>query len=173
MKKREYHGYRHHKLYSVWCAIKQRCYNSNNKHYANYGGRGIQMCDEWVYSAAWFIRWALDNGYREGLDIDRIDNNKGYSPENCRFTTRIENIKNTRLLGKNNTSGYRGVTYYERDDSWTARVSVNNRIKFLGRFKNRVDAAVVRDSYVIAHNLGLPLNFPQPINCIQAIREAS
>ena len=70
-----------------------RCYNKNSTGYKNYGGRGIDVCDEWKEQKA-FIKWALANGWQMELQIDRIDNNKGYSPENCRFTTSKINNQN-------------------------------------------------------------------------------
>lgn len=86
------------KLHNVWKAIKQRCTNSNNSHYYLYGGRGITLCKEWqgVYGYTNFKCWALANGYAEGLVIDRIDNNKGYYPSNCRWITNKENQNNKR-----------------------------------------------------------------------------
>lgn len=86
------------KLHNVWKAIKQRCTNSNNSHYYLYGGRGITLCKEWqgVYGYTNFKNWALTNGYVEGLVIDRIDNNKGYCPSNCRWITNKENQNNKR-----------------------------------------------------------------------------
>lgn len=82
-------------LFNLWQTIKTRCNNPKRNNYKNYGGRGITLCTEWE-KAENFVRWALDNGYKKGLQIDRIDNNAGYSPDNCRFITCKENSNNKR-----------------------------------------------------------------------------
>lgn len=74
------------KIYVVWEAMIQRTTNTNYCRYHDYGGRGITVCDAWK-DAGTFIDWALKHGYEETLKLDRKDNNKGYSPENCRFVT--------------------------------------------------------------------------------------
>jgi len=84
------------KLDNRYYNILKRCYDKNNKDYVNYGGRGIEMCEEWRNSKQRFMRWCVDNGYDESLEIDRIDNDKGYAPDNCRFVTRKENRQNRR-----------------------------------------------------------------------------
>ena len=89
------HGGYDTKLYKVWDSIKQRILNPNNKSYKNYGGRGITICPEWLEFAS-FKNWALSNGYKNNLVIDRINNGRGYCPENCHFTTSKENNRNTR-----------------------------------------------------------------------------
>lgn len=90
------HGMSGHKLDGVLKAIKQRCSNPSNPRYADYGGRGITLCDEWMNNRASFFDWAYRTGYHPGLSIDRIDNNKGYSPENCHWVPTITQNRNTR-----------------------------------------------------------------------------
>lgn len=100
------HGLYGTRLYRTWNGMRDRCTNKNSKDYQHYGGRGITLCDEWKDSSQ-FFKWALENGYSDKLTIDRIDNNKGYSPDNCRWITNAEQQRN-RNFNQNIT--YNGIT---------------------------------------------------------------
>lgn len=90
------HGKSDTRLYSVWQGMKDRCYNKNIIAYEDYGARGIKICNEWLDDFMNFYDWAMDNNYKENLSIDRIDNDKGYSPANCRWATKKQQARNTR-----------------------------------------------------------------------------
>lgn len=90
------HGQSYSNIYYVWRSMKNRCNNENDKQYSDYGGRGIKLCEEWDKNFRTFYFWAQENGYKEGLSIDRIDNNKGYFPDNCHWTDRETQNNNRR-----------------------------------------------------------------------------
>lgn len=96
IKSRTRHGLRSHKIYRVYHGMIQRCYCESKPDFKYWGGRGIIVCEDWIYNRKLFFNWAFDNGWKEGLQLDRINNNGNYSPENCRFVTRSENCKNRR-----------------------------------------------------------------------------
>ena len=94
------------KLYSIWVNMRNRCFNSDNKSFIYYGGRGISVCDEWNEFLN-FEKWAIQNGFEENLTLDRIDVNGNYEPENCRWISRKEQMRNTR---SNHLLTYNGDT---------------------------------------------------------------
>jgi hypothetical protein len=98
VKDKEYctkHGYAKTKLYGVFKNMHQRCNNPSNPGYFRYGGRGITICYEWQ-SFDLFLSWALENGYREGLSLEREHNDGNYEPSNCFWATDLEQMNNTR-----------------------------------------------------------------------------
>lgn len=98
----EYGGLtKNNKLYTVWKAMKQRCYNKNNKKYEYYGGKGVIITFDWLNDFKCFYNWSINNGYKEGLTIDRIDVNGNYEPNNCRWSTYSEqNYNTTKSIGQ-------------------------------------------------------------------------
>lgn len=100
------HGLSKHPLYSKFCSMIERCERKRNKHYKDYGEKGISVCDEWRNDFKAFYDWSMNNGYSPGLTIDRIDYTKDYNPNNCRYTTFKEQANNT---SRNRYVEYNGV----------------------------------------------------------------
>ena len=130
------HGYTNTRLYRTWKKIKERCLKENNINFKNYGGRGISICNEWLNPTV-FINWALENGYNDNLQIDRINNDGNYCPENCRFVTIQENLGVGRKRNrKDNASGFCGVykTTVNNNVYWVAKIK-NERIGYFKTFE--------------------------------------
>lgn len=94
MVKRQRHGLRRTRLYTIWANMKTRCYNTNDPHYQRWGAKGVVMCDEWRNDFKAFYDWSMSNGYTDELTIDRIECNGIYEPSNCRWVTLAENNRN-------------------------------------------------------------------------------
>ena len=151
------HGMTQHRLYKTWDNMMRRCHNKNTKTFKNYGGRGIIVCERW-HSVENFIDDMFPS-FEEGLSLDRIDLNGNYEPDNCRWTTREIQARNTRKIQKNNTSGFRGVSWRKDIDKYRAYITINNKTIHLGYFYSPEQGALVYDTYVRENNLEHTKNF--------------
>lgn len=126
------HGMAGSRIYITWQNMKDRCFNEKCSGYKDYGGRGISVCPEWKDSFENFYEWALLNGYTDSLTIDRIDVNRNYEPQNCRWTTREAQNRNKR---NNHYLTYNGIT--KTISEWAADIgmdydTLHARIKYYG-----------------------------------------
>ena len=146
------HGLGSNKFYQTWYGMLQRCTNLEHRSYKWYGARGITVCEEWQ-DVTNFVAWAEStHPNMEGYTLDRIDNDKGYSPENCTWSDKTTQAINKRMQ-KNNKSGYVGVIWHIRDKKWRAYIGVNKILKQLGSFKTLEEAIQARDNYIIENKL--------------------
>lgn len=130
-------------LYAVWTSLKGRCNNPNNIRYKSYGGRGITVCDEWVHDFMCFRKWAIENGHKEGLQIDRKNNDGNYEPGNCQFITNAENNAiGKKRISSNNTSGFVGIRFNK--NRWVAVLNIGKEACQLGRYRDLNDAIKAR-----------------------------
>ena len=144
-KKPKTHGMSRSKPYNVWCGMIARCTNPKDSRWEDYGGRCVQVCEEWRNSFEQFWNDMKDT-YREGLTLDRVDVNSGYSKSNCRWTTISVQGHNKRKL-ENCKSSYIGVTLDLGTLKWRARISVTKEFrKHLGMFKTEYEAALAYDN---------------------------
>lgn len=150
------HNLSKHRLYSTWKCMIYRCLNKEHKDYKNYGARGITICNEWL-NIENFINDMFPT-YKEGLTLDRENNDLGYSPDNCRWATKTKQSRNTRLIYSHNTSGYRGIMWVKNINKWKSVIFINNKAKHLGYFANVKDAIEKRNNYILKNNLEHPLN---------------
>ena len=146
------HGLTYNKFYNNWKSMMGRCYNLKHISYPNYGARGITVCDEWL-DVTNFVAW-VDSTHPNisGVSLDRIDNDKGYSPDNCIWSSRtMQNIN--RRMQVTNTSGFVGVCWNNKNNNWFAQISVNNKPIYIGSFLTKEEAVQARDNYIIENKL--------------------
>ena len=141
------------RMYGIWKAMKRRCYNKNTVNYCNYGGRGIYVCDAWRDSFKDFYDWSINNNYHKTLSIDRIDNNDGYTPFNCAWSTYEEQATNRRV-SKSNSSGYTGVYFREnfKSNQWESQVTSKGKTYQVGCFDSVEAAVSARNAFITKNN---------------------
>ncbi len=116
------HGLSEHPIYGIWSGIKARCYNVNTVAFKSYGGRGIEMCDEWKNDFMPFYTWAVANNWAKGMEVDRINGDGNYEPGNCRIVTKLVNIRN---IARNRHCFFNGQTKVLTE--WCLELNLNYR----------------------------------------------
>ena len=150
------HGGHGSPLYIKWQSMHSRVNSNSGKNFDSYGSKNIKVFDMWKDYLN-FKQWSELNGYIEGLELDRIDNDGNYEPSNCRWTTRKIQCQNNRLLRSSNTSGYRGVNKV-KSGKYVSRCTINNKRIHIGTFDRIEEAAIAYNNFVIENNLEHPLN---------------
>lgn len=138
------------KEYMSWKAMIQRCTNPNRKHYEEYGGRGITVCDRWLNS---FENFLEDMGKKTSArhSIDREDTNGNYEPDNCKWSTQSEQISNQRIR-QDNTSGHKGVSWDKNRGKWHAYLNRNKSSRLnIGYYVDLQDAITARENAEADH----------------------
>jgi hypothetical protein len=146
------------RLYQIWKGMKTRCNPNNKAKFPYHAGKGIKVCDSWAPSFETFKIWALSNGYSDSLSIDRIDGNKDYSPDNCRWVGGNVQSANSKLLHSTNKSGYRGVSWNKEYQKWEVSIGVNKVTTKVGYYDDPLTAAKAYDTFVLANNLPHTIN---------------
>lgn len=136
----QYHGKSHEKIYKTWKSMKERCGNPNSKSYKIYGAEGKRVCSEWLHDFQAFYDWSMTNGYKDNLTIERIDGNKGYSPDNCKWATRTEQMNNIR---NNKHLTYNGKTQTRAQWAREMNINYNTLIYRLDELKWDVEKALI------------------------------
>jgi hypothetical protein len=151
-----YGNMKKHRLYEIWSSMHKRCKNKNAINYSYYGGKGISVCTNWNNFETFISD--MNDSYEKGMSLDRIDSSLGYSICNCRWTTKTVQARNTKLLQKNNTTGYRGVSFQKKTGRYRARIGLTGYVKSLGNYTTAIEAAIAYDTYVIENKLEHTIN---------------
>jgi hypothetical protein len=136
-------NWKNRRLQKIFNKMKQRCYVRESKDYRWYGDKGIKICNDWLNNPKMFEDWSLSNGYTDDLTIDRIDENKDYSPDNCRWITGVDNTKykSTTSLIKVNDETHTGRDWAQilgigtnTINNYVRKYGLDNTVKFIGEY---------------------------------------
>lgn len=155
-KTRTTYEYRNKPIYTLWAGMVRRCHGKDQRNSKWYKRKGIVVCDEWR-TALNFIKWALNNGYKDGYTIHRKDNEGDYCPSNCIFITQEKHYEIHTKIRKiplsNNTTGFVGVSYNKKHNFYAAYINHNKKRKHLGCFKTAEEAHNKRKQYIKENNI--------------------
>lgn len=151
---------RRDRIYGIWAGMRSRCFSKSNDKYSYYGGKGITICEEWNDFMT-FRKWALENGYKDSLTIDRRNGEDNYNSSNCRWVTKCVQSANTKRIRTNNRSGYKGVFFSKDKNRYIAKIQHENISYYLGCSKEALECAYMYDNYIIENNLEHTKNFKE------------
>lgn len=162
------------RLYMIWKGMKARCRCKSTSNYALYGGAGIDVCDEWKRDFIAFKNWAIENGYKDNLSIDRINSGGNYEPGNCRWATQRQQNENRRKRRTACTSVFKGVYRDGKaiENPWRARIKQGGKFVSLGRHKYELHAALAYDDAARLLYMGFArTNFPERASSYTCLSE--
>ena len=139
------HGKTKTRLFNIWHSMKQRCLINTNRNYKLYGGRGIKICNEWLNKENGFINfynWAINNGYKDNLTIDRINNNGDYKPNNCRWVSQKQQSNNRRT---NHYITYNGETHTIAEWSDITKIKSSTISKRINKYKWSIEKSLTTE----------------------------
>lgn len=137
------HGLRYTRIYRIWCNMKRRCYNKNDKSYKAYGGRGITVCDEWKFDFLSFYNWAIESGYNDKLTIDRINVNGNYEPCNCRWLDSKSQCNNK---SNNHFITFNGETHTMKQWAEKMGISYQTLAQRINKYKWSIERAITTEA---------------------------
>lgn len=148
--KKYFNGENKTRLYRIWANMKSRCHNPRVSCFKHYGGKGIQVCKEWLDFII-FSNWATRFGYAENLELDRREGDKNYCPENCRWVTRQQQVLNSAPRIIRTKSPFKGIHRLKYGNRWRAYLRVKGKTISLGCYATPEEAARVYDNAAKRH----------------------
>lgn len=166
------HGDSRTRLYAIWLNMRRRCSMKSDPGFKYYGARGVRVCKEWDESYEAFRTLALANGYQDGLEIERKRSRGNYEPGNCRWTTRLEQMRNTKKRCDAETSRFKGVSLHAKTKKWRTQYHTGGKPVHVGLFRYELEAALAYDQAVFDRFGPMSaLNFPERISLLSSRKE--